>query len=180
MIICVEENNPRLRGDSNWDFSDSVRLPPLLHCKINGSVGARHAVPGKRTWRNWAICRGRGLCTAGLWPAFLNLIPWPRRSNHERHVHGAMDGARALVAHSGTACRAPTEETSRAESQRRRRDAGGTKSKVKGAGRRPAVRTAMAAAELAARLAAAQVVHRALAVPRLARALLAAAALGAA
>ena len=50
----------------------------------------------------------------------------------------------------------------------------------KRAGRRPAVRTATAAAELAARLAAvAPVAHRA-AVLRLARALLAAAALGAA
>ena len=91
-----------------------------------------------------------------------------------------MDGARALVAHSGTACRAPTEETSRPESQRRRRDAGGTKSKVKEPAGGPAVRTATAGAELAARLAALEAVLRALAEARLARALLAAAALGAA
>jgi hypothetical protein len=35
------------------------------------SVGARHAVPGERTWRDWAIRRTRGLCTVGLWPALL-------------------------------------------------------------------------------------------------------------
>jgi len=50
--------------------------------------------------------------------------------------------------------------------------------KVKGAGETPAVRTATAAAELAARLAAAQAEHR-VAAARLARALLAAAVLGA-
>jgi len=45
---------------------DGVGLP---------SVGARHAVPGERTWRGRAMRRDvglPGLCTAGLRPAFLN------------------------------------------------------------------------------------------------------------
>jgi hypothetical protein len=56
------------------------------------SVGARHAVPGERTWRDRAICRGvksesRGKTFVAAW---------------------CVDGARVRLARSGTACRAPT------------------------------------------------------------------------
>ena len=57
------------------------------------SVGARHAVPGERTWRGGAIHR---------------VVEF--RGNGETISAGvALDGAGLLVARSGTACRAPTE-----------------------------------------------------------------------
>ena len=109
------------------------------------------------------------LCSAGILPAFLNLVP-RRRLSRSQGIVGTVRGCLWRV-------------TGKLQTlhQESRQDAGATReAKVKGAGETPAVRTATAAAELAARLAALEAVRRALAVPRLARALLVAAALGAA
>ena len=104
------------------------------------------------------------LCSAGILPAFLNLVP-RRRLSRSQGIVGTVRGCLWRV-------------TGKLQTlhQESRQDAGATReAKVKGAGRRPAVRTATAAAELAQRLAAAQAAHRA-AKARPARALLAAAA----
>ncbi len=68
------------------------------------SVGARHAVPGGRTWRDRAIVASRKL----------------RAMNFEAGCEG--DGAGVLMARSGTARRAPT--VGKKQRQRSRQDGG--------------------------------------------------------
>ncbi len=92
---------------------DSWIIDTWLGCDCVPSVGARprepmrdlrHAVRGERTWRGRAIYRG-----------------FEFESNNETfEAPGASDGARVLVARSGTACRAPTvgEKQGRKERER--------------------------------------------------------------
>jgi hypothetical protein len=125
------------------------------------------------------------LCSAGIPPAFLDLGPRQRLSRSQGivgTVRGCLWRVRGRPSCGGSStCRAPTGKLQTLH-QESRQDAGATReAKVKGAGETPAVREANTAA-LAARMAV-LAAHRAavaLLAPRLARALLAAAALGAA